>query len=186
MHPFILIGLLLVCTGCAGTHPDSTSVRNPLGDWLELGNADWRPTGAGVVAGPDSASGFLVLPGRFSDFTLTLEFRIEDDTNSGVFIRCRDAATITPFDCYEINIWDNHPNQDYRTGSIVTRQPPLANVDTLGDWNRMRIEAYGHRIVVEINDIVTALYEDGSLAEGFIALQYAGTNVVEFRNLRID
>jgi hypothetical protein len=186
MPALILVVLILTCIACSAEAPAIRAGNASLGPWQRTGEADWRLTEQGVEAGPGENAGFLVSPRRHGDFTLSVEFRIEDDTNSGVFIRCRDRTTITPFDCYEINIWDNHPNQDFRTGSVVTRQAPLARVDTLNRWNRMRIDARGSRVTVTVNDVVTARLEDDSLAEGFIALQYAGKNALEFRNIRFE
>lgn len=186
MHALILIVLILICSSCSSLLPVSRGAPASLEVWQRAGDADWRITERGVEAGPGEDAGFLVSPRRYGDFSLSVDFRVEDDTNSGIFIRCRDAANITPFGCYEVNIWDNHPNQEFRTGSIVTRQPPLARVDTLYQWSRMEIDAQGSRITVTVNDVVTAQLEDDSLAEGFIALQYAGKNLLEFRNLAIE
>ncbi len=116
---------------------------------------------------------------------MTLEYWVDDETNSGVFVRCADAAVMSPSNCYEINIWDNHPNQDFRTGSIVGRQSPLAHVDTLGQWNRVQVDAYGDLMTVTVNGVVTARLRDPNLYEGHIALQYAGKNRLRFRDVWI-
>ena len=154
-------------------------------NWQQMGDAEWRITDRIVEIGPADEAGFLVSPGRYRNVTITVEFWVEDDTNSGIFVRCKDPATITPFDCYEINIWDNHPQQENRTGSIVTRQPPLARVDTLDQWNQCRIELSGDTITVTMNGVLTARLEDSQLHEGHIALQYAGKGLMRFRDLEL-
>lgn len=153
--------------------------------WQAVGDAEWHLGATGIEAGPAEATGYLVSIERYRDFTMTFEFRVDDGTNSGVFVRCRDPLRITPADCYEINIWDNHPRQEYRTGSIVMRQSPFAHVDTLGRWNTCRIDVRGSSISVSINDVATAELEDDSLGEGHIALQYGGIGVVRFRDVRL-
>ena len=157
----------------------------PLQEWQQTGDADWRFTGQGVEAGPAEATGYLVSRDQYRDFSLIVEFWIEDATNSGVFLRCSDTTIITPENCYEINIWDDHPQQDFRSGSVVKRRSPLARVDTLDKWNTVRIDLSGSRIKVTMNDIVTAHFEDESLTEGYVALQYAGKGVLKFRNLQL-
>ncbi|MDX1500589.1 MAG: DUF1080 domain-containing protein [Woeseiaceae bacterium] len=179
----VMLGLLAGCSA-ALLAPGADTVA--FDDWTRTGEAHWRPTAEGIAAGPGGGAGFLVSPGWYADFRLTVEFRVDEGTNSGVFIRCRDRARITPFDCHEINIWDNHPNQDFRTGSIVTKAVPLARVDTLGRDNRLVIEAEGARVTVTVNGVVTAEHADPGLLSGHIALQRAEQGRVEFRNLRIE
>lgn len=174
---------MVLLAGCV-SGPEPASVDTSA--WTQVGDVDWRITDSSIAAGPAESFGFLVSPERYRDVVVSLEFRIDDGTNSGIFVRCRDAATITPIDCFELNIFDNHPNQDFRTGSVVTRQPPLAHVETLGRWNTMRVEVRRDLVTVTVNGIETARLEDGSLDEGHVALQYAGTGGLEFRNLRLE
>ncbi len=178
--------VLFLLTGCSAAllAPDARTVD--FDDWTGVGEARWRTTAQGIAAGPAGGDGFLVSPARYTDFRLTVDFLVDEGTNSGVFIRCRDRAKVTPFDCHEINIWDNHPNQDFRTGSIVMKAVPLARVDTLGRENRLVIEAAGARVIVTVNGVVTAAHEDEGLVSGYIALQRAASGSVEFRRLHIE
>ena len=184
MRICLVVPVLLAGCSAALLQPDADTAG--FDEWARVGEAGWRTTAEGVAAGPDGGDGFLVSPGRHADFRLTVDFTIDAGTNSGVFIRCRNRATITPFDCHEINIWDNHPNQDFRTGSIVTKAVPLARVDTLGRDNRLVIEARGARVTVAVNGVATAEFEDPGLVSGYVALQRAEKGSVEFRNLRIE
>ena len=177
--------LLISMSGCGANSPLDSSASVSLDAWQQTGNVRWRFVGRGVEAGPAEATGYLVSQDQYRDLTLTVELWIEDATNSGVFLRCSDSTIITPDNCYEINIWDNHPQQDFRSGSVVKRRSPLAQVDTLDKWNTIRINLSGSMIRVTMNDIVTAHFEDESLTEGYIALQYAGKGVLKFRNLQL-
>ena len=155
-------------------------------NWTPVGGANWHVAGTEISASTDGNAGYLVSQEAFGDFSLHLEFRPDASVNSGVFLRCQDREAITPINCYEINIWDAHPNQDFRTGAIVTRAfPPLAKVDTAGKWNRFEIRAVGGKISVLLNGVKTAELEDDSLDKGFIALQCAATGSVEFRNISL-
>ena len=156
--------------------------------WRRLGNAAWRFDTFGLEAGPEAVTSFLVSPDMHTDFRLTIEFWIEDDTNSGVFVRCgeiADMADVNPTDCYEVNIYDSHPNQAWRTGSIVTQVTPVAHVETIGRWNRLEIRAAGPNLEVLVNDTLTAELADARAEAGPIALQYAGRGLVRFRKLSI-
>ena len=177
------VALGLCLAGCAA-NPDP-GVDSTLDAWRQTGNVAWRFSDNGAAAGPAAPAGYLVSPEQYRGLTLVVEFWIEDDTNSGIFVRCQDPERITPDNCYEVNIWDNHPVQDFRTGSIVKRQLPLAHVDSLLKWTECRITLKRESLIVMMNDVVTARLEDANLAEGFIALQYAGKGEVRFRNLRL-
>lgn len=157
--------------------------------WREVGAPVWRFERDGVAAGPSAETGYIVSKAAFDDFRLTVEFRVEDDTNSGIFLRCtnpRELSDLNPVDCYEVNIWDNHPNQDFRTGSIVGLVTPSVRVDTLGQWNTYSIDVRGASVTVTLNGQQTARLSDERLASGYIALQYAGGGRLRFRNLEIE
>ena len=175
----LMAGLILASLfGCA-------TADSGLDSWQSVGDAQWQVREGTIEATVRGSGGYLVSDEQFRNFKLAVEFWIEDQTNSGIFVRCQDPANINPDDCYEINIWDNHPRQEFRTGSIVKRQAPLEHVDTLGRWNPCLIDVRGNEITVRINGVVTARLEDDSLQQGYIALQYGGTGLVRFRHLRL-
>ena len=64
-------------------------------------------------------TGFLVSQNSYGDFQLKAEVWIDPDANSGVFIRCADPQKIGADSCYEVNVYDKRPGQEYRTGGIV-------------------------------------------------------------------
>jgi hypothetical protein len=130
-----------------------------------------------------------VSPGDYGDFTLSVEYWVEDATNSGVFVRCAGIDVIddiNPTDCYEVNIFDSHPDQRWRTGAIVTRVAPLAHVDTLARWTRLEISARGRRLEVRVDGTLTAVLDDAVERAGPVALQYAGQGLLRFRRLAIE
>ena len=156
-------------------------------EWTPIGEATWRWSGNEVAAIAGGAGGMLATSASFADIRLLIEFNPDGDVNSGVFIRCQDRQDISPFTCYEINIWDHHPNQSFRTGSIVMRSfPPLARLDTIGKWNRLEITARGEHISVRVNDVLTAKLKDSTHASGFIALQREEGGAIRFRNISIE
>jgi hypothetical protein len=181
-----VIVFLLFLTACASgsQQPETPDVT----EWQHIGAPVWQVDNGVITAGPHDGSGFLVSNDEYGDFRLSVEFWVEDDTNSGIFVRCTrpvELADINPDNCYEINIWDNHPVQDFRTGSIVKRVVPLAHVDTVGKWNRLVIVVKGQTISVVINDVLTAELPNAERSSGVLALQYAGKQRLSFRNLLI-
>ncbi len=181
------IGLLAsvsVLVACAALASSIGKVDPSL--WNPVGEDVWTHTNGGVAAGPGEAVGFLVSPSVYGDFRLSLEYWIEDDTNSGIYIRCSGDSEITPDTCYEINIWDSHPNQASRTGSIVTFVEPTAKIDGLERWVRVEVNAVGNRIEARFDGQVTAVLTSDRSLDGNVALQYAGTGILKFRNIVIE
>jgi hypothetical protein len=179
-----LIAVLLVAAAAA-----AMPLPTDLDGWRSLGTASWRHDQDGVAAGPSDRTGFLVSPENHGDFVLTVDFWIDAQTNSGVFIRCGEAETLeqlNPFDCYEVNIFDRHPQQENRTGAVVFVVQPAARVDTAGQWNTLEIRALGENIEIRVNGTQTATLADARTGPGPVALQYGGSGVVRFRRLRID
>jgi hypothetical protein len=163
--------------------------------WDRVGNANWRVEEGMLVA--DSGNGFLVTKESYRDFQLRAEVWVDTSTNSGIFIRSTDPATITSANAYEVNIWDERPEPKFGTGAIVD----VAAVDPMpkagGRWNLFEITAQGDAFTVVLNGQKTV---DGAKhakhATGRIALQHgAGVRddkgvpndrgVVRFRKVEI-
>jgi hypothetical protein len=184
---FFLFGLLLFASACISNKGmlEESYVEIFTGDgaaWSIQGTGNWT-IDEEVITGMDGV-GFLTTEDEFSDFILTAEFFPDESINSGIFIRCAEEE-ITLESCYEINIWDDHTNQDYRTGAIVTHGKPKAIVHTIGKWNTYRIKAKGDRIQVWVNQIKTADKRLAVSNKGYIALQVNGEGVIKFRNVRV-
>jgi hypothetical protein len=182
---------LVLLTACGGGGPevDAEGWRtllngSELSGWKVVGDANWRVEGSTTRADRSTTASFLVSEDSFDDFDLELEFWVDPEANSGVFLRCQDAGTITDTSCYEANIFDTRPDQTYRTGSIVNVAEPAEFVYTGGQWNRMTITADGARLQVTLNGREMVNKEDSRFSSGPIALQY-GTGTVMFRNVRL-
>lgn len=181
----VLTGLLMLAGGC-GEPPGDDAPLADLSTWDRVGDDPWRFTETGVEAGPAEVTGFLVSTESFDDFRLTLEYWVQDDTNSGIHIRCTSRESIGPDACYEINIWDNHPNQASRTGSVVTIAEPAAHIEGLERWVPVEIVAEGKRLRALFDGKLTVDLEHERSLGGAIALQYAGTGKLRFRKLVIE
>jgi hypothetical protein len=185
MNGFLAILLLAASQWVhAGTTPlfDGHS----LAGWQAQGDIDWGVEDNVIVAS-GSGDGFLASIADYGDFYLLVEFWVDASTNSGIFIRCRDRARIHPETCYELNIFDDHPQQAARTGAIVMRSmPPMAKVETVGRWSTYEVTAKGSSIAVKVNGVTTARLDNADVAPGFIALQHWAQGTVKFRRIELS
>jgi len=195
----ILVGLLLItCT--VSWHLHAASGQAPgewvtlfdgtnLDHWHQIGAANWRLEDGGVVA--DKGSGFLVSKQAYTDFQLRVEFWVDEDANSGIFIRCTNPDKVGTDSAYEVNIYDKRPDPSYGTGAIVN----IAKVEPMpkagGKWNVYEITAKGPQFTVILNGQKTVDgAQDSKFASGRIALQYGASvvkekGIVKFRKVEI-
>ena len=156
------------------------------GEWSEVGKANWEMKDGVLTVdkldGKDIA--YLVSKNAYKDFQIRAEFWVDDEANSGIFIRCDQAAKIDSKICYEVNIFDKRPDPSYGTGAVVD----VAKVDTMpkagGKWNTYEITAKGPHLTVVLNGQTTADADDSKHLGGYVALQY-GSGVVKFRKVQI-
>src|SRR6185369_7837882 len=158
-----------------------------MGDWTEVGKANWAMKDGALAADKlDDAKilSYLVSKNSYKDFQIKAEFWVDEEANSGIFIRCDTNKTIDSKVCYEVNIFDKRPDPTYGTGAIVD----VGKVDPMpkaaGKWNTYEITAQGPHLVVVLNGQKTVDAQDSKHASGHIALQY-GSGVVKFRKVQI-
>jgi Domain of Unknown Function (DUF1080) len=153
-----------------------------LAAFNQIGNANWRLMDGAVQA--DKGNGFLLTKNLYADFQLKAEFWVDDDANSGVFLRCENPRQVTAMNAYEVNIYDKRPDQTYATGAIVDVAKPLTPMKAGGKWNTFEITAQGPHMIVVMNGTKTVDVQNSVHARGPIGLQYGG-GVVKFRLLQI-
>jgi hypothetical protein len=166
-----------------------------LDGWNQIGDANWRVAEGALVA--DKGNGFLVTKNTYGDFQIRAEFWVEDDSNSGVFIRCADPTKVTGGNAYEVNIWDKRPEPEYGTGAIVGVAKVEPMPKAAGKWNVYEITAKGDTFTVTLNGQKTVdRARDAKHASGHIALQHGlglkddkgvanDKGVVKFRKVEI-
>jgi Domain of Unknown Function (DUF1080) len=166
---------------------DGNTMRpGDLGQWDQVGKANWTVTDGAVVANAREGDefGYLVSKTSYRDFQIHAEFWSSDDANSGIFLRCADPRKPGSVTCYEVNIFDQRPKPEYGTGAIVD----VAKVDPMpkagGKWSTYDITAKGTHLVAVLNGVTTAEGNDSRHAEGPFALQYAG-GTIKFRKVQI-
>lgn len=151
--------------------------------WRQIGDANWRIENGEFVA--DSGAGHLVTEASYTDVHITTEFWASEGANSGVFLRASNPDSIADANAYEVNIYDNRPDQTYRTGGLVNFAAPLQSINTPDHWNTYDITIQGDHIVVVLNGVTTIDTHDSTYASGPLSLQY-GAGTVKFRNVQIQ
>ena len=184
----LVIGAAVLSAGAAFGDDWVTLVdTGKKGDWNEVGKANWEIKDGVLTADKldGKAIAYLVSKTPYKDFQIRAEFWVDDEANSGSFIRCEKPDAIDGKSCYEVNIFDKRPDPSYGTGAIVD----TAKVDPMpkagGKWNTYEITAQGPHLVAILNGQKTADVQDSKhLNAGPIALQY-GSGVVKFRKVQI-
>jgi hypothetical protein len=133
---------------------------------------------------------------KFADFELRLQYLLEKDGNSGIFLRVPHYVGRTSTIGMEIQLLDDHgrtgvpSNKD--TGSIYRVDAASKyNSKPAGQWNDLTIRCEGPRIQVTLNgelindfDMTSDPATKNRPREGYLGLS-AHTDVVRFKNVRI-
>jgi len=136
---------------------------------------------------------YLTTTRKYKDFVLDLEFKIEKEGNSGVFMRVGDSKNHVESG-FEVQILDTHgkPNPgNHDCGGVIRAAAPSKNMARpAGQWNHYTITCRGRQVKVVMNgtpiinlDLDTSPLKDRPSA-GFIAFQDEA-KPVWYRNVRI-
>ncbi len=139
---------------------------------------------------------FLSSKAEYSDFELTLEFRlIGEGTNAGVQLRSKRIPDHHEMIGYQADLGQNYWGALYdesRRNKILAapKKEELDEVLKRDDWNRYRILCEGRHIQLWINDFKTVDYTEADAAieqKGLIALQIHGgpPGEAHYRNIQI-
>ncbi|MFA7691438.1 MAG: DUF1080 domain-containing protein [Candidatus Hydrogenedentes bacterium] len=177
----------------------------------DLSNAQLEPGGWSFENGvlTTRGKGDIWTQASYGNFMLNVEYKCEDNTNSGIFFRCTDIKNSVQ-SALEIQILQN--NDDYKNpkhhcgGLFDCKEPARLLVKKAGEWNHCVVVAKDKNVYVLLNgeqvlglnlDLWTEAhknpdgtpnkyknaYKDMAL-EGVVGLQDHG-QPVSFRNLRI-
>ena len=201
----LLASLLLAGSVLAQDNWEPLFNGRNLRGWKKLnGTAEYRIEDGTIVgvASLGTPNTFLVTEKRYGDFVLELEFKVDEDFNSGIQFRSQSYpeymnGRVHGYQ-YEIDpsarAWSGGIYDEARQGWLYTsqRNPQMLTAFKPGDWNKVRIEAFGPSLRTWLNDVPCANVLDAQDAEGFIALQVHSINredqvgkTVRWRNIRI-
>lgn len=183
----LLLAALPACTSTPPANPapaESLFDGRSLTGWTQRGGGAVYSVQDGCIVGetrPKQPNSFLCTTREFSDFTLTLEFMVDDNLNSGVQIRSqsRPEANLERVFGYQVEIdpapraWTGGLYDEARRGWLVNLENnPAARAAFRHDaWNSMRVQCCGDHIQTWINDVPCVDTHDSMTPRGFIALQ---------------
>ena len=152
--------------------------------WAPRGEARWEVADGVIRPKAGSGGGLLSTTTEFADYQLHVEFWIDKQANSGVFLRGPTSGDITLSNAYEVNIFDAHAK--WPTASLSGIAQPKRKAKTVGKWNSFDLTVRGNYFLVELNGKTALEAEDGRHARGVIALQQLdGKGEIRFRNLKL-
>ena len=165
-----------------------------LTGWTIHGTEKWYVENRELVceSGPDKQYGYLSTNKKYKNFILQLQFKLEANGNSGVFIRSDIEGTKISGWQVEVAPADHHTGgiyESYGRGWMIKPSAEKEKVLKPKDWNDMRIEVVGDKVTTFLNGQQMVQLEDEKIgqANGFIALQIhdGGGIKVRWKNIRI-
>lgn len=167
--------LLIVASGCGGGDGTESELSAEQGqaqaeaesaaaEWTDLFAADlsnaihpegvWHIDGGILTADEDQA---IWTQKDYDNFTLELEFKTAEGTNSGVIVYCSDIENWIP-NSVEIQIADDYAEQwanqpaTWHCGAIFGHLAPAKSlVKPAGEWNTYTITCRDQNITVTLN-----------------------------------
>ena len=165
-----------------------------LTGWTIHGTEKWYVENRELVceSGPDKQYGYLSTNKKYKNFILQLQFKLEANGNSGVFIRSDIEGTKISGWQVEVAPADHHTGgiyESYGRGWMIKPSAEKEKVLKPNDWNDMRIEVVGDKVTTFLNGQQMVQLEDEKIgqANGFVALQIhdGGGIKVRWKNIRI-
>ena len=165
-----------------------------LTGWNIHGTEKWYVENGELVceSGPDEGYGYLTTDKHYKNFILDLEFKLEANGNSGVFIR--STVDGTKVSGWQVEVAPPGKNtggiyESYGRGWLIKPSEEDQKVLSADGWNHMRIEARGDEVTSWLNGKQMVHLKDEKIGkgEGSIALQIhdGGGIKVRWRDIKI-
>jgi hypothetical protein len=193
---YFFIFLFSICSLAAWSQQDSVSLFNgkDLSGWTIHGTEKWYVENGELVceSGPDMQYGYLSTDKLYYNFELSVQFKLEANGNSGVFIRSGIEGTkisgwqveVAPPGLHTGGIYES-----YGRGWLIQPKPEDEKMLKAGEWNIMRILVKNDEVTSWLNgkEMVHLKDEKIGMGKGFIALQIhdGGGIKVKWKNMVI-
>ena len=192
---FLLISILFSCIENQKLETISLFNGENLDGWIIYGTEKWYVEDYELVceSGPDKEYGYLGTEENFDDFILTLQFKQENNGNSGVFFRSSVDGTkvkgwqveVAPPGLHSGGIYES-----YGRGWLIKPDSAKDSVVKMGEWNSMKIKVISDEVTTSINGIEMIKIKDSIIGKGIggVALQIhdGGGIKVRWKNLKIQ
>lgn len=124
-----------------------------LSHWTMDKPGAWVARDGELQPAESGAGGYLWTKEAYGDFVLSLEFKMSEDCNSGVFFRTDPKNPVQGG--FEIQIMDTAAKPEmgkHDCGALYDALAPSVNAARpAGEWNRMTITCQGPRLTVVLN-----------------------------------
>lgn len=193
---YLFIFLISLCATTAWSQQDSASLFNgkDLSGWTIHGTEKWYVENGELVceSGPDMQYGYLSTDRFYYNFELSVQFKLEANGNSGIFIRSGIEGTkisgwqveVAPPGLHTGGIYES-----YGRGWLIQPKPEDEKMLKADDWNTMRILVYNNEVTSWLNGKEMVHFKDEIIGrgKGFIALQIhdGGGIKVRWKNMII-
>ncbi len=166
-----------------------------LTGWKINGTEKWYVENGELVceSGPDKQYGYLSTDSSYYNFDLTLEFKLEANGNSGVFIRSSIEGTKISGWQVEVAPPGEHSGgiyESYGRGWLILPKPEDEKMLNATGWNKMRIRVLNNEVTSWLNGNEMVHLKDDKIGEGkgFIALQIhdGGGIKVRWKNIYLQ
>ncbi len=157
---FGLVAAAAMCGYCAGeTFTEPLAGDGALETKLDFAKGVWHEVEKGVITAEKDSAAWL--KGEWENFVLEFEYKLDPAANSGVIIYCSSRKKWIP-NSIEVQLlddndpkWRKDPPRLKNAGLYGHVGPEKSCVKPAGEWNKMRIEAFGKKIKVVCNGVVT-------------------------------
>ena len=192
MKKIILFATLLFSTSLGAQQPLFNGKN--LDGWTIYGTEKWYVEDGLLIceSGPDKDYGYLGTNKYFDDFILELDFKQEDNGNSGVFFRSTvDGVKVKGWQV-EVAPPGYHSGgiyESYGRGWLIKPDQSKDSIVKMGEWNKMKIKVYGDEVTTWINENQMIKIKDSiiGLGKGGVALQIhdGGGIKVKWKNINL-
>ncbi len=165
-----------------------------LTGWTIHGTEKWYVENGELIceSGPDKKYGYLSTDKFYYNFELSVQFKLEANGNSGVFIRSGIEETKISGWQVEVAPPEQHTGgiyESYGRGWLIQPKPEDEKMLKANDWNTMLIRVYNDEITSWLNgkEMIHLKDEKFGAGKGFIALQIhdGGGIKVRWKNIII-
>lgn len=174
---FLFISFLITESWCQQS-PKSLFNGKDLTGWVNNGTELWYVENGELIceSGPDKQYGYLSTTKSYYNFELTLQFKLEANGNSGVFIRSGIQGTTISGWQVEVAPAGQHTGgiyESYGRGWLIQPKPADEKILKPDTWNTMRIRAIDNKVTTWLNGVEMVNLTDELIGKGtgFIALQ---------------
>ena len=195
---YLIIVVIFMAISCGETKKSEIiSLFNGenLDGWIIYGTEKWYVEDNELVceSGLDKQYGYLGTEKNFDDFILSLQFKQENNGNSGVFFRSTVDGTkvkgwqveVAPPGLHSGGIYES-----YGRGWLIKPDSSKDSIVKMGEWNDMKIKVIGNDVTTWINNTEMIKINDSIIGKGIggIALQIhdGGGIKVRWKNLKIQ